>query len=176
MVEDHIMGFGKDGKGVIIRESRNQLLGALDNQAGIIIDTKLATLERFRMIKNETHAAIVSLTSGEGTALLLGIADGDLTLAEIEAAIEAQLPLGPNDSVGAAIAERYTMIIGAMDRETGTSGIFENDNGGHKMANTIRWTFSRTKSWNYFVYNLGEQLTTGSNCFLRAKSFGVWVT
>ncbi len=170
------MGFGKDGKGVIIRESRNQLLSTLDNQAGIIVDTKLATLERYRMIKVELHATVVSLTSGEGTGLIIGIADGDLTLAEIEASIEAQLPLGPNDTVGAAIAERFVMFLGALDRETGTVGMFENEQGGHMMSKTIRWTFARTKSWNYFVYNLGDQLTTGSNLFLRAKSFGVWVT
>lgn len=161
---------------MIIREARSQVLGTLDQQAIVFIDTKLATLERFRMIKNECFATVTGLTSGEGTGLFLGIADGDLTAAEVEAAIELSAPLGPNDSVADAIAERFTKIIGATDHETGTEIVFENQTGGHLMENTIRWTFARTKSWNYFVYNMGNQLTTGSNLLLRAKSFGVWVT
>ncbi len=170
------MGFGKDGKGVIMRESRSQTLGALAGQAAIIIGTNLATLERFRMIKNTIYASLTGLTTGEGTSLLFGIADGDFTLAEIEAAIEVSGPLGPNDKTNADAAERFVKLIGAIDRETGTEAIFENAQGGHKMENTIRWTFAATKSWNYFVYNLGNTLTTGSNLLLRAKSFGVWVT
>ncbi len=170
------MGFGKDGKGVIIREARSQTLGTLDLQSMVFVDTKLATLERFRMIKLEIYAGITGLTSGEGTGLFLGIADGDLLLAEAEAAVENNGSLGPNDSVSEAVSERYTKILGAVDRETGTEAVFENETGGHLMEHTIRWTFSRTKSWNFFVYNLGNQLTTGSNIIIRAKSFGVWVT
>ncbi len=170
------MGFGKDGKGVIIRENRTQALGALANAAGILIGTPLVTLERFRMIKNELWAAMTGLTTGEGTGLLIGLADGDLTITEIEQAIEVAGPLGPNDQESANRAERWTMFVGAVDRETGTEAIFENEKGGHKMENTIRWTFARTKAWNYFVYNLGDTITTGSSVKIRGKSFGVWVT
>ena len=170
------MGFGKDGKGVIIRQSLSQGLLALANSAGILIGTNLATLERFRIIKLEVWASITGLTTGEGTSLLFGIADGDLTLAEIEAAIENNGPVGPNDSVSIAVSERLIFLLGAIDRETGTEAIFENQTGGHMMEKNIRWTFARTKSWNFFVYNIGNILTTGASCQLRAKSFGVWVT
>ncbi len=170
------MGFGKDGKGVIIRESRNQALGALANSAGILIGTPTATLERYRMIKLELNASITSLTSGEGSGLKIGIADGDLTLAEIEEALETNGPLGPNDTVQAAIAERMIILLGTIDFETGTVGVFENEQGGHQMDKTIRWTFARTKGWNFFVYNMGGALTTGPNVRIVVKSFGVWVT
>ncbi len=96
------MGFGKDGKGVIIREGRAQAIGALAAATGFLIATKLATLERFRMLKSEVFASIIGLTGGEGTGLVFGLADGDLTLAEIEEAIELGGPLGPNDIVVAA--------------------------------------------------------------------------
>ncbi len=43
------------------------------------------------------------------------------------------------------------------------------------MEKTLRWTFSRTKSWNFFVYNLGAAITTGATVIIKAKSFGVWV-
>lgn len=170
------MGFGKDGKGVIIRESRSQTLAALDAEGGVLVGTKLVTLERFRMLKLEVYAVIKNLTTGEGTGLLFGLADGDYTIAEIEAAIETDGPLGPNDTVAAELAMRPIWWMGAVDRETGTEAIFENEQGGHRMVFNPRWTFSRTKSWNFFVYNLGAQLTTGSSVIIRAKSFGVWVT
>ncbi len=99
------MGFGKDGKGIIIREARSQALGALAQQGAVIIGTNLGTLERFRIIKEELWAAITGLTTGEGTGLLIGIADGDYSLAEIEAALESSGPAGPNDTVIAEIVE-----------------------------------------------------------------------
>lgn len=170
------MGFGKDGKGVIIREQRSVALGALASGAGIIIVTKLATLERFRMLRCEMLATINTLTTGEGTGLLFVLADGQFTLAEIEAAIEANGPLGPNDTVTEDIADRPVWFMGAIDRETGTEAIFENENGGHMMVIKPRWTFARTKSWNFVVYNLGDTLTTGASIRIRGKSFGVWVT
>ncbi len=169
------MGFGKDGKGIILRESRSATLGTIDTQTTAFLGTPLAILERFRIIKTEVWAAITGLTSGEGTGLYLGMSDGDLAVAEVDAALENNGPLGPNDKILAAISERWTMIFGATDHETGTELVFENENGGHVIEKTLRWTFARTKGWNWFVHNLGNQLTTGSNLILRAKHFGVWV-
>ncbi len=170
------MGFGKDGLGVIIRESRSQTVLGLAQEAGVIIGTKLVTLERFRMLRCEVYATMFNLTTGEGTGLLFGLADGQFTLAEIEAAIEVDGPLGPNDTIQEDIADRPVWFSGAVDRETGTEAIFVNERGGHMMVLKPRWTFARTKSWNFFVYNLGATLTTGSSVIIRVKSFGVWVT
>ncbi len=170
------MGFGKDGKGVIVRENRTQVLGALSASAGVIIDTKLATLERFRMLRTEVYGTLTALTTGEGTGLLMVLADGQYTLAQVEEAIEANGPLGPNDEITADMADRPVWFAGAIDRETGTEAIFENENGGHKLVLKPRWTFGRTKSWNWIVYNLGDNLTTGASVRIRSKSFGVWVT
>ncbi len=170
------MGFGKDGKGVIIRENRNQAIGGIAAGAAVLIGTKLATLERFRMLRTEVFAVAIGLTTGEGTGLLFGLADGQFTLGEVEGAIEANGPLGPNDTVTEDIADRPVWFLGALDRETGTEAIFENENGGHMLVSKPRWTFARTKSWNFFVYNLGASMTTGANVGIRTKSFGVWVT
>lgn len=171
------MGFGKDGKGVIIRESRTQALATLAAATGLIIGTNLATLERFRIIKAEVYATVIIRTSGDWASLRLGLADGDFTLAEIEEAIEANGPLGPNDNVTEAIAERPVWTLGeTLGRGDADPLVFLNETGGGKMSMTIRWTFSRTKSWNWFVYNQGEQGTTGATVVLRTKLFGVWVT
>lgn len=169
------MGFGKDGLGVIIRESRNTTLGTLANSTGLFIGTKLATLERFRMLKTEVFASVTALSSGDGTGLYFGLADGDLTLAEVEAAIEANGPLGPNDPIAEEISERPVWIFGALSHELSTEAIFHNMEGGDIMVGKPRWTFARTKSWNWFVYNMGAAPTTGATIRMRSKSFGVWV-
>ncbi len=171
------MGFGKDGKGVIIRESRSQAIGTLASQTALLIGTKLVTLERFRMLKVEMLASIIGATASELRGMWLGIADGDLSVTEIEEAIEANGPLGPNDTVIAATAERWVMMLGMVEETGATVRAFDKaDSGGHLLTLNPRWTFSRTKSWNYFLYNMGEAPTTGSSVLIRAKSFGVWVT
>ncbi len=171
------MGFGKDGKGVIIRESRSQALGSVA-QVVVLIGTNLATLERFRTLKTEVFAAITGLTAGEGVGLYLGLADGAFTAAEIEAAIESNGPLGPNETTEEELAERYMTMLGHLDVSdpASTEAIFKNENNGGMMTANPRWTFARTKSWNFFVYNIGAAITTGSSVNLRVKNFGVWVT
>ncbi len=170
------MGFGKDGKGVILRQVVDAAaLGTIDRGTTILLGTAPGILERFRIIKSEVYATVIGLTSGEGSGLFLGLADGDYAIAEVDAAIENTGPLGPNDAIAAELAERWTTILGATDGETGTERVFENKMGGHLMEETIRWTFARTKAWNFFVHNLGAQLTTGATVSIRAKHFGVWV-
>ncbi len=171
------MGFGKDGKGEIIRESRLQALGALAAADAILIGTKLDTLEDFRIIKSEIVCDITGLTAGEGAGLALYLADGDHTVTEVEASIEGIGPLGPNDTVGAEIAMRFNKWFGEITKGAAgqTTGILLNENGGAFMSQTVRWTFSRTKSWNWVIYNHGTVITTGATAIIRAKNYGVWV-
>ncbi len=172
------MGFGKDGKGVIIVENRSQALGALATQTGIIIGTKLATLERFRMLKSEISFNISEVTGDEGVSLNLYLADGDLTLAEIEEAIEADGPLGPNDQIVSDQAMRPVFKVPVTFFMAGSDPIATgaiNSAHLHAVLNP-RWTFARTKSWNWMIYNTGTAITTGSTGRVHAKNFGVWVT
>ncbi len=172
------MGFGKDGKGVIIREFRTQALGALAGSAGIIIGTNLNTLERFRMLKAELQVVVVAVTGNEGAGMSLFLVDGEFTLTQFEAAMELTSgPLGPNEAPDAAIAERFMVWAGmTVSDETGTEVPLINDMGGPLLTVKPRWTFARAKSWNWILYNHGTTLTTGATVKLFAKDFGVWVT
>ncbi len=172
------MGFGKDGKGVIIRESRTQALSTLAVSTALLIGTKLVTLERFRMIKCEIFATIFGATTGELAGMRLGLADGDLSLTEIDECIEVNGPLGPNDQISDARAQRPVWEIGQSKAASvgGADVLITNENNGAMMSKTIRWTFSRTKSWNWFIYNLGTAPTTGATVNIKTKLFGVWVT
>ncbi len=171
------MGFGKDGKGVIITETRTQALAALGAGAGILLGTKLAMTTDFRMLKVLVNCIVTSLTTGEGEGLLFGIADGDLTIAEIEEALENQGPLSVGDGPESDQAMRPQWIIGGISGQVADSHAMFVDaiNGGPTMVHKVAWTYMNVKSWNYFIYNLGDTLTTGSSARLLAKSFGVWV-
>ncbi len=172
------MGFGKDGKGVIIREFRTQALGALAGTTGILVGSKIATLERFRILKSEIVAVMVAATSDEGNGLALYLVDGTFTLAEFEAAMELVAgPVGPNEPEDAEIAERFILWAGGISLPPGNlENMFVNEKNGPRMSINPRWTFARTKSWNWIVYNHGTTLTSGATVKLYAKNFGVWVT
>ena len=172
------MGFGKDGKGVIIIEKKEQALLTLAINTGLLIATNLATLERFRMLKTELFCVLTNVAVGELGGLELYLADGDLSLTEVEEAIETNGPLGPNDTVTAAIAERAVFKVGAVPSGTGADEAVHlvNEDGGPMLSINPRWTFARTKSWNWIAYNNGPAPTTGTLIKIQAKSFGVWVT
>ncbi len=171
------MGFGKDGKGTIIVEDRSQALGTLGNQVAILVGTKIGILKDFRMLKAEVRASMRGLTAGEGMGLQFGIADGDLSTTELASALLVNGPLGPNDGVGAAVAERWNKVMSALDGDAASvQALFKNDQGGPMLVVKPRWTFATTKSWNWFVFNgSGSALTTGSTVRIVTKCFGVWL-
>ncbi len=84
------MGFGKDGKGAIIREDVTITVGALTAKTGILqtaggIHDNMQ--EDFRVLKTLINGQEFGVTSGEAFSDLY-MSNGELTLAEIEEAIE----------------------------------------------------------------------------------------
>ncbi len=171
------MGFGKDGKGVIITELRALNLGALDDGDAKIISTKLAIADDFRMLKSQVSALATAIATGEAVGLMFGLADGDLSAVEVAAAVQAQGPLDSNDSVTADVAMRPVWLLGAIDTNERTNrAFFRGAEDSTLLVAKPRWTFGTTKSWNWFVFNhSGATLTTGLTVRVIAKNFGVWI-
>ncbi len=174
------MGFGRDGKGVIIREQIPEFaVGALTHHAVKFLGTKPAIAEDFRMLKSEIVAKWQGGTAGDAKGLILGVADGALSQTEVEAAIEADGPLSPGAAAmdTAEVAMRPVWFIGVADDTQGKTDLtFRNDQGGGLLEFKPRWTFRATSSWVFFVYNSsGLLMTTGSDVDITAKHFGVWV-
>ncbi len=171
------MGFGKDGKGAIVYDNRSQALGGLAGDVGIIVTTKPAITEDFRMLKSVITASITGLTAGEGADLQLWLADGDLSLAEFEECVEVQGPLSSHDIVGNERTLRACFLVGKARYTdiTSTRQQVEGMNGSLIMEIKPRWTFGETTSWNWIVYNDGNAVTTGATIRLKAKNFGVWI-
>ncbi len=176
------MGFGKDGKGAILREQSSQALGALAANTGILMAGMTLT-EDFRLLKSEITALIVGLTAAESTGLQLYLVQQALTLAQAEACIEANGPSGREDRPGEEQAERFVRLIGiANDDGGGDSNVqmIGGDDGDQGVIMRIkpRWTFPNVDSavsWNWMIYNHGVVITTGSTMKLLATHYGVWL-
>ena len=171
------MGFGKNNTGVIIREQASQAIGTLAaNTALIIASGDLTITEDFRMLKSEIIAHVDALTSTEGEGLILGICNGDLTVAQIAAVMQLDGPSDFSDRDGIEVAERFVKAISQLDTRDLTNAVFKNENGGPIIVIKPRWSFSNTHGWNFFVYNDGANaFTTGAVVRLIMTHFGVWI-
>lgn len=176
------MGFGKDGKGVIIREQTQIALATLAVNTAIKA-TALVMAEDFRMLKSEVFAVVDGITDTEGEGLLIGLADNELSVAEIGECIGINGPLHGNDRVKQEKAERAVWLIGQslISHKSGTTGVFHGKGGQHIEVKP-RWTFGKGdldgsgSGWCWFVYNGSDaQLSTGATVKFKAKSYGVWV-
>ncbi len=173
------MGFGKDGKGAIIRETiTDGALGALAGQDAVKFQGPVLQ-EDFRILKSEIYALVNVLTANEGLSMLFGIANGELSAAEIEECIEAQGPLDRNDRVAIERAERWVKVLGVTNDQgvsTTTELFYDMHSGAPMLTSKDRWTYSDPEGWTYWIYNRGGSLTTGSTLQLVATHYGVWVT
>ncbi len=174
-----VMGFGKDGKGVIIREAPTVALATLAADTALVMGKNVTLAEDFRMLKSKIRGTLKGVTTGELEAgLMLGIANGQLTAAQIKASLEANGPNDRSDRASIELAERYVQLIGEFrgvnnnDSEIGLMG----DEGGPVVVIKPRWTFSDPESWQFFIWNNGAAPTTGASVVLQVVHYGVWVT
>ncbi len=177
------MGFGKDGKGAIVKEQTTFALGALAGQAllgassGVLLDSD------FRILKSEITATLTGITSLEGAGLILYMSEGELSDALVEANIELDGPVSMGDKSQEEIASRWVRRIGTSPNATvnETERMMVNEYGGSLLKLNPRWTFRRRRTtteggWNWNVYNDGVTLTSGTICRILATHYGVWVT
>ncbi len=172
------MGFGKDGKGVIIRETIDQSIGAMASRVVILVPSAVVLEEDFRMLKTELFATVVGLDAGEGEGLLLGMANGNLTALEIEASIEAQGPKGPSDRVIQELAERQFHMLGEFRHIVAVTDLvfIGNSEWSAGVKSKFRWTYTDTDKWTFFLYlNSPASIATGWNLAIQASHYGVWL-
>ncbi len=170
----------KGGKPLaIVSEVKTQALGTLNNQVALLIGTKVALTEEFRMLKSQISAFAQGMTDGDIEGLHFGLAHGDLSVAEIAAVLVAE-PTSSAEIDENQVALRPVWLIGALDaNQSAVSGYFVDLWGNGSPAGMVikpRWTFKRTTSWNWFIWNnTGSNLQTGGTVRMVAKSFGMWL-
>ncbi len=175
------MGFGKDGKGVIVKEQTSITLGALSVGAAALVNSGVALDEDLRILKSEFTCVINGLTASEGNGLALYMTQGELDAALVEANIELSGPVSPGDRSGIEVAERWVRKVGmTRGNEVSTEHVLTNESGGPLLHWTPRWTFRRRRTsteggWNWAIYNDGASLTTGATARITGTHYGVWV-
>ncbi len=173
------MGFGKDGRGVIIRETIDPTsLGAITTGLAVLFNT-LTMQENFRLLKSEVVAGITGGDAGEAEGVILGIANGELSATEVGGCLRSLGPVDRNDRLRQESAERQCHVIGVAVKAgiANTEVIFHDKNSNAPMCvDKFPWTYSDPEGWQFFVYNQGPAVATGSNLYLQATHYGVWVT
>ncbi len=169
------MGFGKDGKGVIIRERDTITLGALNSLAVVKQDNPLVIGDDFRMIKAQILPYLSGATPVENDGpVIIGIADDELSVTEIAECLVAAGPLDRNDNLANERAMRPVFEIAQLPFVDDTS---ETVQYVLPLEKVVRWTFSNPEGWTLFAFNNGgSALTTGGVISLLNKFYGVWVT
>ncbi len=169
------MGFGKDGKGVIITHSDIITLGTLANNTALKEDAALVATEDFRLISMEMTAALVGSTATE-TPISLYLVNDELSVTEIKESIEANGPLGRSDRLAQERAERAVFLLGTFLGNGANLHLHGADAQNTVVKKTIRWSFSNAQGWSVIAFNhSGQALTTGAVVRFLAKYFGVWL-
>jgi len=176
------MGFGKDGKGAIVKEQTSLTLAALAAQDLVAASSSVSLDMDFRILRSDITAGIAGITSLEGKALILYMAEADLTAAQMEANIEQNGPNRLGQQIEEEVASRWVRRVGMTISPTvnETERVFTNKYGGGLLDIEPRWTFRRARTeaeggWSWAVYNSGATLTTGAVVDIVATHYGVWV-
>ncbi len=176
------MGFGKDGKGAIVKEQVALTLAGLAGQDAVLADSSVLLDQDFRILKSDITAVARGMTSLEGQGLILYMTQGILTAAEVEANIELRGPIRMGEKIDEEVASRWVRRVGILVGPTvnETERVFRNKYNGGLLSINPRWTFRRGRTaaeggWNWVVYNSGVTITTGGTVEILATHYGVWV-
>ncbi len=175
--ESDKIGFGKDGKGVIIKEDHTLTVGAFTTKTVKAIGN-LSTTEDFRMLKAEVQAHMTGITAGELADIYIGIANGELSAVEIAESISLDGPLDRNDRAPDEFATRCVHLFGKLKGIPGdqTNGEWVDRSNSPMMEHKFRWTYSNPEGWQYFLFNNGSTTTTGATVRMLTKNYGVWLS
>ncbi len=163
--------------GQILRVRGSTSLGTLGQSIAIKVASDLGLTEDFRLLKSEIVASIGGLSAGDGEGLVLGLANGELSVAEIAECLTVDGPDDRNDRLAHEKAMRAVWLIGHFVKdEVTTARLIGSDGGSPVIFKGKPWTFSDPEGWDLFVFNLGAALTTGSSLQVQYSAYGLWVT
>lgn len=169
------MGFGKEGRGQMIRENELITLAALPNQTAIKGTSPLVLTEDFRITAIDLESLHLSGMTGNEGPVGFGIASNELSVAEIAAAINMNGPKDPDDRSFVEQIERAVKVFGTVR----ANGVWEpSGNGNFSRVNRLKhqWTYSSTNGWCWFAFNFSNNtLTTGGVIQIHCKIYGVWI-
>ncbi len=114
------MGFGKNKTGAILRSNQTVALGTLVNNTAIKLTSPVTLQEDFRVLRADVVCHGTTVTQGEGTGLVLGACNGELSVAEIGETLLADGPADRNDRLVQERAERKVDLISSAIENEGS--------------------------------------------------------
>ncbi len=165
------MGFGKDNSGIILYDRITISPAALVALDLAKTDSAITLAEDFRILRMDYWVDYGPQAAGD--IILFGVADGALTAAEIEEALEARAG-DSNDVPETEQSMRAVWPLEIMGENSAGSG---SPSLGTKGSINLKWTFKDPDGWTFWLYNTdsANPLTTGSKLSVITKIFGVWV-
>ncbi len=129
-----------------------------------IISTITAAIQNFKATSMRASWGLAGLSAGDGP-LLIGIADGELSLAEIEEYLEAAVT-NARESPQAENALRPVQVLDTIGFRKESLWVVER---------ILLPTFRENVGFTLFVYNTGVNMTTGAAIEIRGRLFGRWL-
>lgn len=148
----------------ILVERTSITIGTLAASTGILGAARVL-LQDFVAVSLKGVAAAEAAAIDDGP-LMWGICQGNLTLTQLEEAIEADRVI-QSDVAGEERSKRPYQILGVMGPSKETDW--------HEMTRIRLPTFQEDVGFNTFVYNAGDARTTGSLVKIFLQVFGRWL-
>ncbi len=158
------------GRLVVLPINAQITLGTLADGSAVVANLIQSLTEDFYAISVDLAWALRGLTSGE-VPIQVGIAQGDLTVAEVVEAVTAA-PTGPGDIIQNERARRPVRISGQF----GDVGTDQSLAHGEMVRTKARFLISDGKSFNAWALNRsGANLTTGAVIRVTGRAYGRWL-
>lgn len=168
------MGFGKDGRGAILRVHSTTDVSALGAETALDLANLLPTMD-FRVLKVELMAYAEGMNQGDH--IYIGWADNTYTVAEVAECITNIGPLEPADTDEVEQSERRVELLGQMTYEAGAAQDAQLPRNGTPLVFNPRWTFRAGVGMKFFAFNpdSGVAISATTYVTIHAKLYGVWI-
>ncbi len=165
----------------ILRSKESIALLTLAADTAITLGSGITITQNLFMTALECLGQIDGLTAGEGHGLLIGIANADLSVTEIQEALLVDGPVDLNDKVKAERASRFVKLfggVGTMGQQGASAQSLPlvGEHGGRLMKVNPKWLFTAASGgFQMFIWNNGATLTTGAVVDIQNVFYGSWI-
>lgn len=164
------MGFGKDGRGIILYDQVAIPLGSASPDSIVATSGRFTgnLEEDFRITRLDLWAGFQEPLPADEGPILIGIGSGTLDATELAECLDSS----PFDNDGVPDIEETMRPVWPLAILTGSVTAPPTIS----MEKVLRWTFKNPAGWNWWARSLDDDsLAGGSIIVVFAKIFGVWV-
>ncbi len=154
-----------------VQVDHNITMGTLANDTGIVSSDANIT-QNYKAVSLHAVIAIRVLDAADGP-ILYGLCPGEVSLAEIEQYLES----APNSKRDTPEIDQVSIPVQVLGQLTavGIASTLKGNAAEWIKERILLPTFRENQGWQFWVYNAGIAMTTGSSVILRGRYFGRWL-